>query len=114
MSAIQILEIGLLVWLALLALVVLGRILAEPRTTTGLLSANLTGDVAPERALTALLIPAVLGYYALLAINGGVEHLPDGRLSMPNVPEYLISLLTGGNGLYLAGKIARRTKGGVP
>jgi len=29
--------------------------------------------------------------------------------SMPDLPEGLVSLLTGGNGLYLAGKIARRS-----
>ena len=33
----------------------------------------------------------------------------NGRPIMPDVPEYLLTILTGGNGLYLAGKISRRT-----
>jgi hypothetical protein len=52
--------------------------------------------------------PWVLGVYTLNALHADVSGA-TGPPSLPDVPEYLLSLLTGSNGLYLAGKIARST-----
>jgi hypothetical protein len=37
-----------------------------------------------------------------LAIDASVTR------SLPDIPEYLVTLLTGGNGIYLAGKMLRK------
>ena len=51
--------------------------------------------------------PVVLAYYVYTAISGDYANAMPPRL--PDVPDYLLSLLTGTNSLYLAGKIARGT-----
>jgi len=54
--------------------------------------------------------PAVIAYYLYTALHLDVTAVAEGvRPSMPNVPEYLLTLLTGTNSLFLAGKIARGT-----
>jgi hypothetical protein len=64
------------------------------------------GAIAPERVGAMVAFPLVLGLYTLDALHAGVTSAA-GRPSLPDVPSYLLTLLTGGNGLYLVGKIAR-------
>jgi hypothetical protein len=100
---------GLLAWLGLLVLLVTVRMLRGDIRTTGLLSHRLDareGKIAPERVVAMIAFPFVLGVYTLNALHADVSGAA-GAPSLPDVPAYLLSLLTGGNGLYLAGKIAR-------
>jgi hypothetical protein len=100
---------GLFVWLGLLTLLVTIRMLTGKIHVAGLLSHRLNADggkVLPERVLAMAVFPWVLGLYALDALHADVSGT-TGPPSLPDVPEYLLSLLTGSNGLYLAGKIAR-------
>lgn len=104
---------GLIAWLGALALLVAIRILDGRIDTRGMLVTDpkRTGDIDPERVVALTLIPAVLAFYTIHTLNSGVVTLPTGALSMPDLPEGLVALLTGGNGLFLAGKIARGSPG---
>jgi hypothetical protein len=101
------LEAGLLLWLGLLALLVLGKMLRGKITTRGLLAQDPTNagtEMQPERAVVMLVFPLVLLHLVVdsLAIDASVTR------SLPDIPEYLVTLLTGGNGIYLAGKMLRK------
>jgi hypothetical protein len=102
---------GLLVWLGLLALPVTVRMLRGDIRVTGFLSHSLNangGAVAPERVASMITFPLVIVLYTLDALHADVSGA-TGRPSLPEVPQYLLALLTGSNGLYLAGKISRNT-----
>jgi hypothetical protein len=97
-------ETGLLVWLALLAAIVIGRVLNGDIDATGLLQHGAgDGAVAPERVVSMLAFPVVLVTYVLNALHADVSV----HAALPDLSDNMILLLTGGNGLYLAGKIAR-------
>ncbi len=100
----QALAAGLLGWLALLALIILTRALSGELKTDGLLAASRGEGVAPERALSMLVFPVVIASYAYLALQVDV----GAKAALPDVPEQLMMLLTGSNGIYLAGQIARK------
>jgi hypothetical protein len=101
---------GLIAWMVAFILLVAMRMLRGDIETRGMLVTDpaKTGNIDPERVIAMGLIPALLAFYTIHTLNTGVVPLPGGGSSMPDVPEALVSLLTGGNGLYLAGKIARR------
>jgi len=102
----KVLEAGLLSWMALLILLIGLRILRGDIRVDGLLL-HKEGDtsVTPERALTMAIFPVVIISYAYTALNMNLE--VPGPVRLPDVPESLLNLLLGSNGLYLAGKIAR-------
>jgi hypothetical protein len=97
-------ELGLLVWFALLAAIIGGRVLSGEIDTTGFLRTRHHDEVAPERALSMAIFPIVILSYAFSALHADMSVRPP---SLPELPDNLLMLLTGGNGLYLAGKIAR-------
>jgi hypothetical protein len=106
----KLLAAGLVAWLGLLALLIAMRALRGDIRVAGFLADTADGagfEVAPERAVVLVVFPLVLLMYAMSALNAELA-VVGGRPVMPDVPEYLLTLLTGGNGLYLAGKIARR------
>jgi hypothetical protein len=110
---VKLFAMGLIAWLGALALLVAIRILDGRIDTRGMLVTDpkRTGDIDPERVVALTLIPAVLVFYTIHTLNTGIVTLPTGALSMPDLPEGLVALLTGGNGLFLAGKIARGSPG---
>jgi hypothetical protein len=96
---------GLLIWFVLLVVLIAGRILRGDLDTTGLLrAARPDADVLPERALSMSLFPLVIVSYAYTALHADVN---VSHPSLPDLPDNLLMLLAGGNGIYLAGKIAR-------
>jgi preprotein translocase subunit SecY len=99
------LEVGLLIWFALLAAVVLIRTMRGDIPMQGLLqhSKGRGKPVAPERMLSMSVFPVVLISYAIAAMHTDAS----ATHSLPELSNNLLMLLTGGNGLYLAGKIAR-------
>jgi hypothetical protein len=104
----KLLTAGLLTWFCLLALLIAVRMLRGDIRTSGFLTdRNMTG-VAPERVVAMVAFPFVLLTYTMTALHADLS-VVNGRPIMPDVPEYLLTILTGGNGLYLAGKISRRT-----
>ncbi len=100
----------LLAWFGALAMLVAGRMLNGDIDCSGMLvSKRGSNDINPERIVTIALVPAMLAYYAIEALHTGAVTIA-GRTSMPDLPESFVSLLTGSNGLYLAGKLARSDK----
>ena len=103
---------GLIAWLGLLAMLLSVRILRGDISAAGFLVGRLQArgaPVEPERVVAMVAFPMVLGLYALTALHADMSVIgPTGRPVMPDVPEFLLTLLMGGNSLYLAGKIARR------
>jgi hypothetical protein len=95
---------SLLIWFALLAMIIAGRVLGGDLNTTGILRTRHDSDIAPERALSMMLFPLVLLSYVYLALT---TQLSATHPSLPDLPDNLLMALAGGNGLYLAGKIAR-------
>jgi ABC-type amino acid transport system permease subunit len=105
----NLLAAGLVAWLGLVALLIAVRVSRGDIRVAGFL-ADTTGAeirVAPERVVALVAFPLVLLMYATNALNAELT-VVGGRPVMPDVPEYLLMLLIGGNGLYLTGKIARR------
>ncbi len=94
---------GLLAWLVLLALIIITRVLNGELKSDGLLARSRGADVAPERALSMMVFPVVIASYAYLALHADVSE----KATLPDVPDQLLMLLIGSNGIYLAGKIAR-------
>jgi hypothetical protein len=106
---VRLLEAGLLAWFGAFALLVIIRVLRDGMAPGGMLVSDPDKrSVDPERVVALAIVPAVLAFYTIPAMNTGLVKTSTGW-SMPDLPEGLVSLLTGGNGLYLAGKIARRS-----
>jgi hypothetical protein len=100
----RVLETGLVLWFVLLAVIVIGRVLRGEIDATGLLRHDAADTaVAPERVVSMLAFPVVLASYVLSALHADVTVTP----ALPDLSENMLLLLGGGNGLYLAGKIAR-------
>jgi hypothetical protein len=96
---------GLLVWFALLAVLIVMRVLNGDIFVAGMLQQTESDSgVIPERVLAMMTFPAVIIAYAMMALHADVS---SAHPSLPDVPETLITLLTGGNAVYLAGKAAR-------
>lgn len=98
-------EIGIIVWFALLVLIIAGRMLRGDINTTGFMRTERADDaIEPERVIAMMLFPAIIGMYALKALHAPLD---PSHPSLPPLSDNLLMLMTGGNGLYLAGKIAR-------
>jgi hypothetical protein len=111
--AARILEFGLLAWFGFLALLLALRMLRRNITISGMLMAEPdAGKMAPERLLQMAAFPIVLFYLVRegLQVDVSAALAAGVRPSLPNIPDNLITLLTGTNSLYLAGKIARMPK----
>ena len=101
---IRLVETGLLVWFVLLATLVIGRVLSGDIDATGFLQHDLADNaVAPERVVSMIAFPVVVVTYVLSALHADISV----KAALPDLSDHMIVLLTGGNGLYLAGKIAR-------
>ncbi len=98
----RVVEYALAGWLGLLALVIAIRILRGDIPLNGLLSTTDAGGINPERIQSLLVVGFVFGAYLMEFFGAG-----SSTRSLPDVPESLLVLLAGSNGLYLSGKIAR-------
>ena len=99
----RVLETGLALWFLLLAAIVIWRVLVGEIDMRGVLQHDRAEGVAPERLVSLIAFPTVLATYVLGALHTDL----NAAHSLPDISENMILLLTGGNGLYLAGKIAR-------
>ena len=104
----KLLTAGLLTWFCLLALLIAVRVLRGEIRTSGFLTDRNVAGVAPERVVAMVAFPFVLLTYTLTALHADLS-VVNGRPTMPDVPEYLLPILPGGNGLSLAGRISRGT-----
>lgn len=101
------LEIALIAWLVVLAGFVFYAVLVRGRALSRMLYDD-HGRVVPERVSTLFIILVVAGYYILTATSA--ELIFDEATNsywMPDIPESLLILLTGGHSVFLAGKMAR-------
>jgi hypothetical protein len=105
----KLLATGLLAWLGLLATIIILGVLRGDIRNRGMLIDHSRGEIIPERLVMMAVFPFVLLGYIVTALSFDPLAAID-RPSLPDVPESLLALLTGGNGLYLVGKIARAVK----
>ncbi len=104
----SIVQYAVLPWLFLLFAVVLLKLLRQEINTTGLLRSRLGDPVDPERVTILATSLFAIGAYALEVLNTGVvPGSKSGVHAMPDVPQSLLVLLGGANGLYLTGKLMR-------
>ena len=98
---------GLLIWLALLGSLIAIRMLRGDIRVDGLLThaRDSEGNVDVERVVNMVVFPIVIVMYVAEALS--MKLAAGAPPMLPDVPDYLLSLLVGGNGLYLAGKIMR-------
>jgi hypothetical protein len=99
----RVFETGMTVWFVLLAAIVLWRLLVGAIDMRGMLQHDPGEGVAPERLVSLIAFPTVLVSYVLGAMHADLS----AAHALPDLSDKMILLLTGGNGLYLAGKIAR-------
>jgi hypothetical protein len=90
----------LLAWLASLAAILAFRMLTGEIPLGGILTTGGDG-INPER-LQSLLVTCFVVIFLIVEIPGAFA-----RRSLPDIPQALLVLLGGSNGLYLGGKIAR-------
>jgi hypothetical protein len=107
--AADILSAGLRTWMLALAAVIAFRLLTGQINNHGLFrSTNRARRWArPERLQAGVVIPIVLGGYALEVLQTGAVTTESGQLALPDVPEALLVVLAASNSLYLAGKVTR-------
>ena len=113
----QVLKAGLLIWLCLLMAIVIGRVLRGNISCRGMLADDpqrAGTETSPMRAIAVLVFPLVIMFIILQALNFDASAISPGtRPTFPDIPDNLVMLLTGGNGLYLAGKLSA-PRNGVP
>jgi hypothetical protein len=104
------LRLGLVAWLGALVLIVVFRLMTGGIVLDGLLSHDPTGQQGFAERLTLLL--ATLGYALYYTSTALGTPLDAAEPALPDVPEGVLTVLLGVNGLYLTGKIIElRTKG---
>ena len=108
-GAAQALHIVLAIWVAALATLVAFRVLTGGIRVTGLLS-DARQRVSPERfqMLAATLAVGVL--YATTTLRAGAfPETPPGMPVLDSASTLLVAAIGGSQGLYLLGKLLRRT-----
>ena len=89
--------------------IVIGRLLRGSISLRGILAehpAKAGSETYAPRAIAMLVFPLVIMMLILSALNFDPNDVVPGvRPSFPNIPDNLVILLTGGNGVYLAGKL---------
>ena len=101
-------ERGLLCWLGAMALLVLYRCLTGGILLSGILAQSAEDNAqrrpSPERVQLLLMFLFALVAYARLALNAAHGH---ALASLPEVPNELLVLFAGSNGIYLSAKLGR-------
>ena len=101
-------EWGLLCWLGAMALLVLYRCLNGGISLSGILAQdaehNAQGRPSPERVQLLAMFLFALVAYAKLALEAAHGHV---LTSLPDVPNELLVLFAGSNGIYLSAKLGR-------
>ncbi len=113
-TAAAVLKSGLIVWLFLLIGVVLLKALTGEIRLNGLFreqgspgNAQDTPAYLPSRVQSLIAFLLIIGGYALLVLDSGPVMNAENKPSLPDVPESLLAVLVGSNGLYLAGKLVK-------
>ena len=89
--------------MGLAAVVVMIRLRSTGPAGASMLT-NKDGRADPERMLLLLTTLAVAGWY----LFAGLRTTVTGEIkSLPDVPEWVLTALTGGHGLFLGGKLLR-------
>ena len=107
-DAAQVLHIVLAAWVAALAALMLFRILNRRIRVAGLLS-DARRRIAPERVQMLVASLAIGAAYAIATLRHGAlpEASPDALLT--SLPAFLAAALGGSQGLFLLGKLLRKS-----
>ncbi|MEJ8572170.1 hypothetical protein [Microbaculum marinum] len=103
----ELIQACLIAWMAALAAVVAMKLFSGRISLNGILAATPNGGFDPTRVQSALIFLFIIGGYALQGLDAVATRGP-----MPEIPETLLVLLTGSNGVYLTGKIVRHRMAG--
>jgi hypothetical protein len=105
-TVIRLLEIILLAWFAALMALIAVRILRGDIGVSGFLahSNDLSEPILPERVIAMAAFSTIVIGYMVYALHADVSG-PNPML--PNIPDSVVTLFTGSNSIYIAGKIAR-------
>lgn len=102
--AVDLLQYGLIAWFGVLLGVICLRMLQGRMRLSGMLADHVGGGIDVERVQAMAVFGFVVGAYLLEGVT--LLEQPGKPVSMPDISETLLVLLTGSNGVYLAGKIA--------
>jgi hypothetical protein len=100
-----------LYWFLILVAAIAVRMLRNDINTAGLLKSTGSGDVDPERLNLLVVTLAGAGYYFLHTMQTPLADLYDAGTDlyvMPDIPEELLVIFAGSQGLFLSGKYYRR------
>jgi len=105
-------QYAVLPWLLLFFAVVAIQILRGDINTRGLLrTRSAGGPIDPERVAILGTTLFAAGSYLLSALHqGAVFDEATHSYRMPDVPDALLAVLVGSNGIYLGGKIMRNSQ----
>jgi hypothetical protein len=102
-------EVGLIIWLALLAGVVFQKLITDTSRLNGLLTSDGGGSGEVDRIQLLMIAAFTIGGYLLQAAHAmNASDEPLRRL--PDADPALIALLAGGQSIYLSGKLFRKLK----
>lgn len=99
-----VLQIGLLIWLGLIVGLVAKQMLAGEIAVTGMLRGKMEDDpatVLPDRVALLLTTLGFGGYYIITTLRGFDVSVP----TLPEVPNSVLAVLLGSQGVYLTRKI---------
>lgn len=106
-------QYAVLPWLLLFFAVVAIQILRGDINTKGLLrTGSESRDIDPERVAILGTTLFAAGSYLVSALHQGAVYIEASHTyQMPDIPNSLLVVLGGSNGVYLGGKIMRKTQG---
>lgn len=108
-GAAQALHIVLATWVAALAALVAFRVVTRRIRVAGLLS-DARRRISPERVQMLIATLAVGVLYATTTLRAGAfPETPPGMPALDSAPTLLVAALGGSQGLYLLGKLFRRS-----
>lgn len=102
-------EFGLIVWLALLAVVVFQKLIMNPARLSGLLASEAGSTGEADRVQLLMVAAITIGGY-LLHVAREMARSAEPLTSLPDAPPALLAVLAGGQSIYLSGKLARKLR----
>ncbi|MET3667934.1 hypothetical protein [Caulobacter sp. 1776] len=102
-------EIGLIIWLALLAGVVFQKLITDPGRLNGLFASEASGAGEADRIQLLMVAAVTIGGYLIQTVHA-MHASAEPLRSLPEADPALLALMAGGQSIYLSGKLFRKLK----